>query len=77
MKIRLRMHGNAEFPGKLRGRIMKKIFESLLNEMPLGAMVFDEKMRVLYHNSTADKFLKRYGIVQGRSEEHTSELQSP
>ncbi len=26
-------------------------------------MVFDEKMRVIYHNSTADKFLKRYGIV--------------
>lgn len=42
---------------------MKKVLEFILNEMPLGAMVFDEKMRVVYHNSTADKFLKRYAIV--------------
>jgi DNA-binding CsgD family transcriptional regulator len=42
---------------------MEKILEFILNEMPLGAMVFDEKLRVIYHNSTADKFSKRYGIV--------------
>ena len=42
---------------------MKEILEFILKEMPLGAMVFDEKMRIIYHNSTADKFLKRYGIV--------------
>lgn len=42
---------------------MEKILEFILNEIPLGAIVFDEKMRVIYHNNTADKFLKRYGIV--------------
>jgi len=44
---------------------MKKRLESILNEMPLGAVVFDEKMRMIYHNIAADKFLKRYGIVPG------------
>ena len=42
---------------------MKKILEFILSEMPLGAMVFDEKKKVIYHNNTADNFLKRYGIV--------------
>ena len=41
---------------------MKKIFDFILSEMPLGAMVFNEKMKVIYHNSIADKFLNRYGI---------------
>jgi len=42
---------------------MNEILEFIQNEMPLGVMVFDEKVRVIYHNSTADKYLKRYGIV--------------
>ena len=42
---------------------MEKILEFIQKKMPLGAIVFDEKMRVIYHNSTADKFLKRYGIA--------------
>lgn len=67
MKISLRMHSNAEFPEKLRGRIMEEILEFIQDKMPLGAMVFDENMRVIYHNSVADKFLKRYGIVRSLS----------
>jgi len=43
---------------------MNKILEFIQNRMPLGAMVFDAKMRVIYHNRPADKFLKSYGIVR-------------
>lgn len=43
---------------------MEKILEFIQKKMPLGVMVFDEKMRVVYHNSIANKYLKRYGIVQ-------------
>ena len=64
MKIRLRMHSRAGLSGTLRGSIMKSVLEFIQNEMPLGAIVFDESLRVIYQNSTADKFLKRYGIVR-------------
>ena len=43
--------------------MMKEMLEFIQNKMPLGVMVFDEKMRVIYQNSTADKLLKRYGIA--------------
>ncbi|MFZ2199081.1 MAG: helix-turn-helix transcriptional regulator [Thermodesulfovibrionales bacterium] len=43
--------------------MMKEMLEFIQNKMPLGVMVFDEKMRVIYQNSIADKFLKRYGIA--------------
>jgi len=61
--MRLRMHGNAACPGKLRGRMMENILEFIMNEMPLGTIVYDEKKRVIHCNSTAHKFIKRYGIA--------------
>ena len=63
MNIRLSMSRDSEFPEESRGIVMKKIFEFIQNEMPLGAMVFDENMNVIYQNSTAAKFLKRCGIA--------------
>ncbi len=42
---------------------MEEILEFIQNKMPLGVMVFDEKMRVIYQNSIAEKFLKRYHIA--------------
>ncbi len=63
MKIRVRIHGGADFRGKLRSRIMKGISKSILNEVPLGVMVFDQKMKIIYQNNTVDKFVRRYGIV--------------
>ena len=66
MLLKPRLLGKAEYEAliaELRGRIMEEILEFIQNEMPLGVMVFDEKMRVIYQNSTADKYLKRYGIV--------------
>ena len=54
---------NCHLIAELKGRAMEKILEFIQNEMPLGVMVFDEKMRVIYHNSTADNYLKRYGLV--------------
>ncbi len=43
---------------------MKKRLAAILDEMPLGAVVFDGDMKIIYHNNTADKYFKRYGIVQ-------------
>jgi len=42
---------------------MKEISEFILGRMPLGVLVFNEKLKIIFHNGTADKFLKRYSIV--------------
>jgi DNA-binding CsgD family transcriptional regulator len=63
MKMSLRMPGPAGFSDKLRGSIMKSVLEFIQDEMPLGVIVFDGEMRVIYHNRVAAKYLKRYGIV--------------
>jgi len=41
---------------------MENVIEAALNEMPLGVLVFDEKMSVIYQNRTSDEFMDRYRI---------------
>lgn len=39
------------------------MLEFILREMPLGIIVFDEKMGIMFRNANGEKFLKRYGIL--------------
>lgn len=41
---------------------MENVIEVALNQMPLGVLVFDEKMSVIYQNRTSDEFMERYRI---------------
>jgi DNA-binding CsgD family transcriptional regulator len=43
----------------------KEDMEFLINTMPVGVLVFDEKMDVAYCNRNAEKFINRYEIPHG------------
>jgi DNA-binding CsgD family transcriptional regulator len=43
----------------------KEDMEFLMNTMPVGVLVFDEKMGVAYCNRNAEKFINRYEIPHG------------
>lgn len=40
----------------------KEVVELILAQMPVGVIVFDEKMGVIYHNRGAEKFINRHDI---------------
>jgi DNA-binding CsgD family transcriptional regulator len=59
-------HKNMQAPAKVESAIMRKIMDTItdliLTKMPVGAIVFDQNMDVVYVNRQATVFLKRFEL---------------